>query len=212
MVPRLDHFCSYSQGSRDQNVNGWDRVGTSENNYKASRAKVHSWTSCLADAPNQGAMPSGYAPVCHRSEPLWQEPVFEWRDVHPGARTLPVPLSSSVPGQDLRHRYTTAATTTTTKLQNNLPAAAGKTPKSCVVVATVVSECSYKNGGCVQYCKDLPGGAGVQCGCADGYELQSDGRRCSKTGDIVTQHLQLLTINQFNHKHGHTIAGETNKP
>ncbi|XP_075884576.1 coagulation factor IX isoform X3 [Nelusetta ayraudi] len=46
---------------------------------------------------------------------------------------------------------------------------------------TVVSECSYKNGGCVQYCKDLPGGAGVQCGCADGYKLQSDGLRCSKT-------------------------------
>ncbi|XP_075885274.1 coagulation factor VII-like [Nelusetta ayraudi] len=46
---------------------------------------------------------------------------------------------------------------------------------------TVVTECSYKNGGCKQYCKDLPGGAGVQCGCADGYELQTDGLGCSKT-------------------------------
>lgn len=53
------------------------------------------------------------------------------------------------------------------------------------VLPAVMLECRYKNGGCVQYCKDLLGGAGVQCGCADGYELESDGRSCTKTGDIA---------------------------
>uniref|UniRef100_A0A3Q1G8N6 EGF-like domain-containing protein n=1 Tax=Acanthochromis polyacanthus TaxID=80966 RepID=A0A3Q1G8N6_9TELE len=37
-----------------------------------------------------------------------------------------------------------------------------------------------RNGGCLQYCRDLPGGAGVQCGCADGFKLDSDGQRCSE--------------------------------
>ncbi|CAI5692417.1 unnamed protein product [Oreochromis niloticus] len=46
---------------------------------------------------------------------------------------------------------------------------------------TVVFECHYRNGGCMQYCRDLAGGAGVQCGCADGYFLESDGQSCSKT-------------------------------
>ncbi|XP_061694551.1 vitamin K-dependent protein C isoform X2 [Syngnathoides biaculeatus] len=41
--------------------------------------------------------------------------------------------------------------------------------------------CGYRNGGCLQYCTDLPGGAGVQCGCAEGFRLDSDGQRCSKT-------------------------------
>lgn len=53
------------------------------------------------------------------------------------------------------------------------------------VLSAAALECRYKNGGCVQYCKDLLGGAGVQCGCADGYELESDGRSCTKTGDIT---------------------------
>lgn len=45
----------------------------------------------------------------------------------------------------------------------------------------VVLECSYRNGGCLQYCRDLPGGAGVQCGCAAGYRLEEDGHSCSST-------------------------------
>ncbi|KAI3353995.1 hypothetical protein L3Q82_018551 [Scortum barcoo] len=49
------------------------------------------------------------------------------------------------------------------------------------ICETVVLECRYRNGGCMQYCRDLQGGAGVQCGCADGYELDPDGRRCSQT-------------------------------
>uniref|UniRef100_A0A3P8VR06 Vitamin K-dependent protein C n=1 Tax=Cynoglossus semilaevis TaxID=244447 RepID=A0A3P8VR06_CYNSE len=44
--------------------------------------------------------------------------------------------------------------------------------------------CQYRNGGCVQYCRDLPGGAGVQCDCADGFKLDADGRSCSKAGEI----------------------------
>ncbi|XP_053736434.1 coagulation factor IX isoform X1 [Synchiropus splendidus] len=42
-------------------------------------------------------------------------------------------------------------------------------------------QCRYQNGGCMQYCRDLPGGATVQCGCADGYTLEADGRRCEAT-------------------------------
>uniref|UniRef100_A0A672GMH7 Coagulation factor IXa heavy chain n=1 Tax=Salarias fasciatus TaxID=181472 RepID=A0A672GMH7_SALFA len=54
-----------------------------------------------------------------------------------------------------------------------LPKYRGKTCESEVL------ECVYKNGGCQQYCRDLPGGAGVQCDCADGYKLEADGRSCS---------------------------------
>lgn len=121
-------------------------------------------------------------PVCHRSEPLSQEPMSQWGVVHTGARTVSLPLFSSVPGKGMWNRYKMAAKTGTQL--HKLTA----TTRSCVSIITVVLECSYKNGGCEQYCKDLPGGAGVQCGCADGYKLQSDGHRCSKTGDVITQH------------------------
>ncbi|XP_041656534.1 coagulation factor VII [Cheilinus undulatus] len=46
---------------------------------------------------------------------------------------------------------------------------------------SVVKECGYRNGGCMQYCMDLLGGVGVQCGCADGFNLEPDGFSCSKT-------------------------------
>ncbi|KAK5928772.1 hypothetical protein CgunFtcFv8_010065 [Champsocephalus gunnari] len=46
--------------------------------------------------------------------------------------------------------------------------------------ASVVSECRYRNGGCRQLCRDLPGG-GLQCGCADGFQLDPDLKGCSKT-------------------------------
>nr|XP_046244157.1 vitamin K-dependent protein C isoform X3 [Scatophagus argus] len=46
-----------------------------------------------------------------------------------------------------------------------------------------VLECRYRNGGCMQYCRDLLDGAGVQCGCADGFKLETDGH-CSPTGDL----------------------------
>lgn len=35
----------------------------------------------------------------------------------------------------------------------------------------------------MQYCRDLLAGAGVQCGCADGFKLDTDERSCSKTGN-----------------------------
>ncbi|KAM9733222.1 LOW QUALITY PROTEIN: coagulation factor VII [Menidia menidia] len=57
-----------------------------------------------------------------------------------------------------------------------------------------VQECRYLNGGCLQYCRDLdqvwtrsgpgpgPGlGGGVECGCADGFRLDPDGRTCTPT-------------------------------
>ncbi|XP_034024908.1 coagulation factor VII [Thalassophryne amazonica] len=46
---------------------------------------------------------------------------------------------------------------------------------------TVVLKCHYRNGGCMQYCLDLVGRTGVQCGCADGYKLESDGHSCFNT-------------------------------
>ncbi|XP_031167106.1 coagulation factor IX [Sander lucioperca] len=54
-----------------------------------------------------------------------------------------------------------------------------------------VLECHYKNGGCMQYCSDLPGGAGVQCGCADGFKLDPDGRSCSPTAAFPCGRQQL---------------------
>ncbi|KAM4742753.1 coagulation factor VII [Anableps anableps] len=44
-----------------------------------------------------------------------------------------------------------------------------------------VLECRYRNGGCLQYCQDLAGGAGVQCGCPDGFKLETDGKSCTPT-------------------------------
>ncbi|XP_026152296.1 coagulation factor VII [Mastacembelus armatus] len=49
---------------------------------------------------------------------------------------------------------------------------------------TVASECRYRNGGCLQYCRDLTGGAGVQCGCADGFKLEPDGQSCYQTVSV----------------------------
>ncbi|XP_031694780.1 coagulation factor X-like [Anarrhichthys ocellatus] len=62
----------------------------------------------------------------------------------------------------------------------------GKTCDSAVV------ECHYRNGGCMQYCRDQRGGAGVQCGCADGFRLEEDGQSCSKTGN--THRTQVITV------------------
>ncbi|XP_028429961.1 coagulation factor VII [Perca flavescens] len=55
------------------------------------------------------------------------------------------------------------------------PQYSGKTCESEVL------QCYYRNGGCMQYCSDLLGGAGVQCGCADGFKLDPDGHSCSET-------------------------------
>ncbi|XP_039986492.1 coagulation factor VII isoform X2 [Xiphias gladius] len=52
------------------------------------------------------------------------------------------------------------------------------TGKTC---ESVLLECRYRNGGCLQYCRDLTGGAGVQCGCADGFKLEPDGKSCFQT-------------------------------
>ncbi|KAM7398762.1 hypothetical protein PAMP_018077 [Pampus punctatissimus] len=56
---------------------------------------------------------------------------------------------------------------------------------------SVVLECRYRNGGCMQYCRDLTGGAGVQCSCADGFELEADGQRCSRTVAFPCGHQQM---------------------
>ncbi|RVE65354.1 hypothetical protein OJAV_G00135000 [Oryzias javanicus] len=46
------------------------------------------------------------------------------------------------------------------------------------VCQSATPQCHYRNGGCLQYCRDLTGG-GVECGCADGYRLEPDGTSCS---------------------------------
>ncbi|XP_061828006.1 coagulation factor IX isoform X1 [Nerophis lumbriciformis] len=57
-----------------------------------------------------------------------------------------------------------------------------------------VSLCRYRNGGCRQYCTDQPEDAGVQCGCADGFKLDSDGRSCSKTVPFPCGSQQVLLL------------------
>uniref|UniRef100_A0A8C2WUS0 Zmp:0000001329 n=1 Tax=Cyclopterus lumpus TaxID=8103 RepID=A0A8C2WUS0_CYCLU len=55
--------------------------------------------------------------------------------------------------------------------------------------ASEVLECRYRNGGCMQYCRDLQGGAAVQCGCADGFRLEEDGQSCSQKGTTYITHV-----------------------
>ncbi|XP_044057499.1 coagulation factor IX [Siniperca chuatsi] len=55
---------------------------------------------------------------------------------------------------------------------------------------SMLLECRYRNGGCMQYCRDLPGGAGVQCGCAEGFKLEPDGHSCYKTVSFPCGHQQ----------------------
>ncbi|XP_061073384.1 coagulation factor IX [Conger conger] len=43
-----------------------------------------------------------------------------------------------------------------------------------------VFECEYKNGGCLQYCTNMDRVTGVRCSCAEGYQLQEDGRTCDE--------------------------------
>uniref|UniRef100_A0A3Q0RG88 Zmp:0000001329 n=1 Tax=Amphilophus citrinellus TaxID=61819 RepID=A0A3Q0RG88_AMPCI len=59
---------------------------------------------------------------------------------------------------------------------------------------SVVLECRYRNGGCMQYCRDLIGSAGVQCGCADGYILETDGQSCSKTAEFPCGRQQMEAL------------------
>ncbi|KAL1246637.1 hypothetical protein QQF64_034449, partial [Cirrhinus molitorella] len=44
---------------------------------------------------------------------------------------------------------------------------------------TEVFDCKYKNGGCLHYCSQSEQTAGIVCSCADGYQLDEDGRSCN---------------------------------
>ncbi|XP_066522834.1 coagulation factor X isoform X2 [Hoplias malabaricus] len=47
---------------------------------------------------------------------------------------------------------------------------------------TEVFECEYKNGGCLHYCSNSAlSRTSVNCSCAEGYELESDGKSCKET-------------------------------
>lgn len=52
----------------------------------------------------------------------------------------------------------------------------------CVCVCSEVFDCKYKNGGCLHYCSISEQTAGVVCSCADGYQLDEDGRSCNPSG------------------------------
>ncbi|XP_039618495.1 coagulation factor IX [Polypterus senegalus] len=43
-----------------------------------------------------------------------------------------------------------------------------------------IFECSFKNGGCQQYCTNWLRSVGVYCSCADGYKLDEDGKSCNR--------------------------------
>ncbi|XP_051522223.1 coagulation factor IX [Myxocyprinus asiaticus] len=44
---------------------------------------------------------------------------------------------------------------------------------------TEMFDCKYKNGGCLHYCSHLHQTASIVCSCADGYQLDEDGRSCN---------------------------------
>ncbi|XP_031646215.1 coagulation factor X-like [Oncorhynchus kisutch] len=50
--------------------------------------------------------------------------------------------------------------------------------KTCAIE---VFECQFKNGGCLHYCTNQERTTGVQCSCAEGYQLDEDGKTCSET-------------------------------
>ncbi|XP_058269350.1 coagulation factor X isoform X2 [Hemibagrus wyckioides] len=73
---------------------------------------------------------------------------------------------------------------------------------------TEVFECEYKNGGCLHYCRDAqPVGSSVTCSCADGYDLEEDGKTCEvkaqyPCGKQWTQGFLLRSLpDDLNHNH-----------
>uniref|UniRef100_A0AAY5E8T5 Zmp:0000001329 n=1 Tax=Electrophorus electricus TaxID=8005 RepID=A0AAY5E8T5_ELEEL len=70
---------------------------------------------------------------------------------------------------------------------------------------TEVFECEYKNGGCLHYCSNSnPTSSSVTCSCANGYELESDGKSCRETGILATtqgsiQRSLLEELDELNH-------------
>ncbi|XP_062408279.1 coagulation factor IX [Sardina pilchardus] len=43
-----------------------------------------------------------------------------------------------------------------------------------------VFDCEHKNGGCLHYCSNWDRSTAVTCSCAEGYELEEDGKRCKE--------------------------------
>ncbi|XP_020643151.3 coagulation factor X-like [Pogona vitticeps] len=54
-------------------------------------------------------------------------------------------------------------------------------------------ECWYKNGGCLQYCKDIEQSHHVTCSCALGYTLSDDGKTCTPSDRFPCGLLKKLT-------------------
>lgn len=124
------------------------------------------------------------SPAWRRSEPLSVQPLYEWRDLHSGPRRIPVSLSSAVPRQDLWIKWVSPDVL---RLSIQLSINNHDIDITVIIVlilCLVVLECRFRNGGCMQYCRDLPGGAGVLCGCTEGFILEPDGQSCASTGII----------------------------
>ena len=58
------------------------------------------------------------------------------------------------------------------------------TPEILFLPFIDVNECAVENGGCDHDCINLEGS--FECFCETGYELQSDGKKCSGTRVIYT--------------------------
>ncbi|XP_048017077.1 coagulation factor X isoform X2 [Megalobrama amblycephala] len=82
---------------------------------------------------------------------------------------------------------------------------------------TEVFDCKYKNGGCLHYCSISEQTAGVVCSCADGYQLDEDGRTCSPSvqypcgkqwsSGIMTRSLDdISTTDTDSVNHTHTVT------
>uniref|UniRef100_A0A673MB37 Coagulation factor VIIi n=1 Tax=Sinocyclocheilus rhinocerous TaxID=307959 RepID=A0A673MB37_9TELE len=88
------------------------------------------------------------------------------------------------------------------------------------ICQTEVFDCKFKNGGCLHYCSRSEQTAGVVCGCADGYQLDEDGRSCSPAvqypcgkqwiGGIMSRSLDDINLTDADYaNHTHTTANST---
>uniref|UniRef100_A0A3B1JMV7 Coagulation factor X-like n=1 Tax=Astyanax mexicanus TaxID=7994 RepID=A0A3B1JMV7_ASTMX len=91
---------------------------------------------------------------------------------------------------------------------------------------TEVFDCQYKNGGCLHYCSNsAPNEKKVTCSCAEGYELEDDGKSCRETAQFPcgkqwshgSLHRSLLddltdTDSHTFSNHTHLISNHTHLP
>ncbi|KAL1260309.1 hypothetical protein QQF64_008136 [Cirrhinus molitorella] len=85
---------------------------------------------------------------------------------------------------------------------------------------TEVFDCKYKNGGCLHYCSQSEQTAGIVCSCADGYQLDEDGRSCNSAvqypcgkqwiGGIMSRSLDDINLTDADYaNHTHTTTNSS---